>query len=60
MMVNIYEAKSKLSALIAQVERTGEEIVIRRHNVPVAKLVPYSGSGEPRTLGRSIDFSANA
>jgi prevent-host-death family protein len=49
--VSIYEAKSHLSQLIAQVERTGEEVVIRRHNVPVAKLVPYRPIVEPRVLG---------
>lgn len=51
MSVSIYEAKTNLSKLIAEVERTGDEIVIRRHNVPVAKLVPYRSSSEPRRLG---------
>ena len=51
MVVNVYEAKTRLSALIAEVERTGEEIVIRRHNVPVAKLVPYRAPTAPRSLG---------
>lgn len=51
MSVSIYEAKTNLSKLIAEVERTGEEIVIRRHNVPVAKLVPFSVSSQPRRLG---------
>jgi len=51
MVVNIYEAKTRLSALIAEVERTGDEIVIRRHNVPVAKLVPFRPTVPPRRLG---------
>lgn len=51
MVVNIYDAKTRLSALIAQVERTGEEVVIRRHNVPVAKLVPFRPVLPPRRLG---------
>lgn len=51
MSVSIYEAKTNLSKLIAEVERTGDEIVIRRHNVPVAKLVPFGSSSEPRRLG---------
>ncbi len=50
-VVSIYEAKSHLSRLIAQVEQTGEEIVIRRHNVPVAELVPFRPVLEPRRLG---------
>jgi prevent-host-death family protein len=49
--VSIYEAKANLSRLIAEVERTGEEIVIRRHNVPVAKLVPFRPVVPPRVLG---------
>jgi prevent-host-death family protein len=50
-MVSIYDAKSNLSRLIAEVERTGEEVVIRRHNVPVAKLVPFRPAVPPRVLG---------
>lgn len=48
--VNIYEAKTKLSSLIAQVE-AGEEIVIARHGRPVAKLVPFSGGPARRVPG---------
>jgi prevent-host-death family protein len=51
MNVSTYEAKTNLSKLIAEVERTGDEIVIRRHNVPVAKLVPYRTTSQPRRLG---------
>jgi prevent-host-death family protein len=49
--VSIYEAKSHLSQLIAQVERTGDEVVIRRHNGPVAKLVPFRPVVHARQLG---------
>lgn len=49
--VSIYDAKSHLSQLIAHVERSGEEVVIRRHNVPVAKLVPFRPVLQPRQLG---------
>jgi len=51
MSVSVYEAKAHLSQLIAQVEATGEEVVIRRHNVPVAKLVPFRPIIPPRQLG---------
>ena len=51
MAVSIYEAKTHLSQLIAQVEQTGEEVVIRRHNIPVAKLVPFRPVIAPRVLG---------
>lgn len=51
MAISIYEAKTHLSQLIAQVEATGEEVVIRRHNVPVAKLVPFRPVAAARVLG---------
>lgn len=38
--VNIHEAKTTLSQLLAEVER-GEEVVIARHGVPVARLVAF-------------------
>ncbi|MCY7300016.1 MAG: type II toxin-antitoxin system prevent-host-death family antitoxin [Ilumatobacteraceae bacterium] len=51
MAVSIYEAKTHLSQLIAKVEATGEEVIIRRHNVPVAKLVPFRPVVAARVLG---------
>ena len=45
--IGLFEAKTHLSELIARAER-GEEVVITRHNKPVAKLVPIG-----RPLGDS-------
>jgi prevent-host-death family protein len=45
--VNIHEAKTNLSALIAAVE-AGEEVVIARANKPVVKLVAM----EPKPVQR--------
>jgi len=39
--VGLFEAKTHLSELIARAER-GEEVIITRHNKPVAKLVPIN------------------
>ena len=39
MNIGIYDAKSRLSALIDKV-RAGKEVVITRHGEPIAKLVP--------------------
>lgn len=39
--IGLFEAKTHLSELIARAER-GEEVVITRHNKPVAKLVPVT------------------
>ncbi|MCU1485257.1 MAG: hypothetical protein JWN67_2003 [Actinomycetia bacterium] len=38
MLVNVHDAKTNLSKLLARVE-AGEEVVIGRNGVPVAKLV---------------------
>lgn len=38
--VNVHEAKTKLSQLLAEVEG-GREIIVARNGKPVAKLVPF-------------------
>ncbi len=48
--VNVHEAKTHLSRLLARVE-AGEEIVISRGGHPVARLVPVASLPAPRTLG---------
>ena len=48
--VNIYDAKTQLSRLIAEVE-SGAEITISRNGRPVARLVPYATTRSPRTPG---------
>ena len=45
--VNIHAAKTRLSALIAEVEK-GEEVVIARAGKPVAKLVPIKQRKAPQ------------
>jgi prevent-host-death family protein len=45
---NTYDARSFLSQLITRTA-AGEEIVIARSGVPIAKLVPYAG--EPLRAG---------
>jgi prevent-host-death family protein len=42
----VYEAKAKLSALINQVLRTGEPLVLTRYGKPVAKLIPCDEHGD--------------
>jgi prevent-host-death family protein len=49
--VTIHEAKTHLSRLV-QRAHAGEEIVIRRGKVPMAKLVGYVTAPVPRTPGR--------
>lgn len=50
--VNIHEAKTQLSALVARAE-AGEEIVIARANKPVVRLVPVDPSKAQRRLGEA-------
>ena len=39
-MLNIHEAKTKLSSVLMQIEKTGESVVICRNGKPVAELGP--------------------
>jgi len=50
MIVNIHQAKTHFSKLIERAEG-GEEIVIGRAGRPVAMLVPYRASDQPRVPG---------
>ena len=43
--VNVHEAKTNLSRLLAQVE-AGEDVVIARNGKPVARLVEYQPRGK--------------
>ena len=48
MMVNIHEAKTNLSKLIAFLEK-GEEVTIAKAGNPVARLVSYTPKKKKRT-----------
>ena len=48
--VNVHEAKTQLSRLLARVAG-GEEIVIARAGKPVARLLPVQGKSSRRTPG---------
>ncbi|MBN9405646.1 MAG: type II toxin-antitoxin system Phd/YefM family antitoxin [Burkholderiales bacterium] len=41
--IGLFEAKTHLSELVARAER-GEEVIITRHNKPVAKIVPITSA----------------
>ena len=51
MTVNIHDAKTRFSKLIARVE-AGEEIVIARDGTPVARLVAVRPRAAKRVSGR--------
>ncbi len=48
--VNVHEAKTHLSRLLARVA-AGEEIILARAGKPIARLVPYRRPAEKRPLG---------
>jgi prevent-host-death family protein len=39
--LNIHEAKTKLSALLLEVEQKGETFLICRNGKPIAELIPH-------------------
>jgi prevent-host-death family protein len=49
-VVNLYEAKSRLSALVERAA-AGEEIIIAKAGHPKARLVPFEPAGSPRQPG---------
>jgi prevent-host-death family protein len=49
--INIYEAKTRLSQLVEQVEK-GEEVIIARAGRPVARLVAFRQTPTARKPGR--------
>ena len=51
MVINVYEAKTRLSELLERASR-GEEFVLARAGKPVARLIPYRSAPEPRVPGR--------
>ena len=48
MVVNIYKAKSQLSALLERAQ-AGEEVVIARAGKPVARLTPIVANADTRS-----------
>jgi prevent-host-death family protein len=55
--ITAFEAKTRFGELLDRVSR-GEEIVITRHEKPVARLVPEGGANLVRTLQAIADLRA--
>ena len=49
-IIDIHKAKTHFSELVSQV-LVGEEVIITESGNPIAKLVPYQHSDEPRKPG---------
>lgn len=54
--INIHDAKTNLSALLAEIEKTGETVLICRNGEPVADLSPHRKSSrlKPHSSLRNI------
>ena len=52
--VGVFDAKTNLSQLIDRVE-LGETIVITRHGMPVARLVPYDDAVDRDQVREAVD-----
>lgn len=50
MEINVHEAKTHLSRILERVTE-GEEVIIMRWNVPIARLVPITAAPLRRELG---------
>jgi len=52
-VVNMHEAKTRLSELVARAE-AGEEIVIARSGTEAVRLVPVTGRPGPKRVGGDL------
>ena len=55
-LVSVHEAKTHLSALLAEIEESSERVVICRRGQPIADLVPHETRGrlDPHPLMRDV------
>ena len=61
MVINVYDAKTRLSELLERTSR-GEEFVLARAGRPMARLIPYRAERAPRVPGRlagSVTMASN-
>jgi prevent-host-death family protein len=55
-IVSLYDAKTHLSSLVDRAA-AGEEIIIAKNGVPLARLVPVPFRGEPRRPANAMAIS---
>ena len=53
--VNVHQAKTQLSRLLARVS-AGEEVVIAKSGKPIARLVPWDQNKKNRVAGKDRDL----
>lgn len=47
--IGVLEAKTHFTSLIAEVERTGEEVIVTRHGKAAVRIVPIVGASSARS-----------
>ena len=50
--IGLFEAKTHLSELVARAEQ-GDEVIITRHNRPVARIVPFVATTQAPAVRRA-------
>ena len=55
--VGLFEAKAHFSQLVARAEQ-GDEVIITRHNKPVARIVPLARGRRAVSTGRAAAIEA--
>ncbi len=56
--IGLFEAKTHLSEYVLRAE-AGEELVITRHNKPVAKIVPFNAKAEAAKIPKFVQRTFN-
>jgi len=49
--VSTYDAKTHFSQILSEIEQQNLEVIVTRHEKPVAKIIPFPGERAPRTSG---------
>ncbi|MDR2566465.1 MAG: type II toxin-antitoxin system Phd/YefM family antitoxin [Bifidobacteriaceae bacterium] len=49
--ISIYDFKAHLSQIVAEIERTGDPVVVTRHGRPVVRVLPAAAGGAQRPVG---------
>lgn len=52
--MSIYSAKTHFSELVGEVEKTGVHVVICRHKVPIAEIVPLRAKSDPLIPSKTL------
>ncbi len=56
--VGLFDAKTHLSEYVMRAE-AGEEVIITRHNKPVAKIVPFNAKEEAAKIPKFVQRTFN-